>query len=165
MSKLAVTVEGETFEIEFDWLSATEASFAVRVDGETVPVMMPGLEQVEWLVVDGRPYEIVVDADLHWLRTKRGIYRIEVRDQEAIATPPRSVDGRIKAPIPGLITHLLVEVGQVVEVNQPLFILEAMKMENQIRAPFAGRVAAIQVAAGQGVTRNELLAEIVMGER
>ena len=163
MSKLAVTVEGERFEVEVDWLPTTEASFAVRVNGEVVSVTMPAVDQVEWMVVDGRPYEIVFDPDLRWLRTKRGIYRIEVRDREAQAAPPRSVDGRIKAPIPGLITHLLVEAGQGVEVNQPLLILEAMKMENQIRAPFAGRVAAVHVAAGQSVTRNELLAEIITG--
>jgi biotin carboxyl carrier protein len=162
MSKLAVTVDGERFEVEVDWRPAA-ASFAVRVNGETIPVTMPGGEPVEWLVVDGRPYEIVFDPDLHWLRTKQGIYQIEVRDQDALAVAPRSLDGRIKAPIPGLITHLLVEAGQGVEVNQPLLILEAMKMENQIRAPFGGRVATVHVTAGQSVGRNELLAEVVVG--
>ena len=47
------------------------------------------------------------------------------------------------APIPGLIVKLLVEEGDEVEEGQPLVILEAMKMENEIKAVRAGTVKAI----------------------
>ncbi len=73
----------------------------------------------------------------------------------------RSGDGHLKAPIPGLVAKVLVAVGEQVEAGQPLLILEAMKMENEIRAPLSGWIKTLNVAPGQSVSHNELLAEIV----
>jgi biotin carboxyl carrier protein len=69
-------------------------------------------------------------------------------------------DGRIKAPIPGQVTQVIVSIGDEVELGEPLLVLEAMKMENEIRAPRTGRVKALNVLAGQRVALNEVLAEI-----
>ena len=88
------------------------------------------------------------------------MHRVDVEDQAVSVTRPRSGDGRLKAPIPGLITRLMVNQGDAVEVGQPLLVLEAMKMENEIRATRPGIIAAIHVAVGQSVIRQELLAEI-----
>jgi biotin carboxyl carrier protein len=55
----------------------------------------------------------------------------------------------------------MVSLGQGVEAGQPLLILEAMKLENEIRAPRSGQVSAIHVTAGQGVALNEVLIEII----
>ena len=73
---------------------------------------------------------------------------------------PRSGDGRVKAPIPGLISRILVEPGATVSAGQPLVILEAMKMENEIRAPFEGVVQTVSVTVGQTVLRDTVLAEV-----
>jgi len=50
-----------------------------------------------------------------------------------------------------------VEAGTVVKSGQPVVILEAMKMENEIRAPRAGTVKTIRVAKGQTVNKDEAL--------
>lgn len=164
MSKIAVTVDGRTYQIELELFGRNGAELVARVNGEPVRVLAPelggDLEEMEWIVVDDRPYEIAFDRDLRWLRSARGLHRIEVRDVEALTARPRNGDGRVKAPIPGQITRVLVSVGQAVAAGEPLLVLEAMKMENEIRAPRAGVVTAVHVAAGRGVTRNELLAEI-----
>jgi biotin carboxyl carrier protein len=55
---------------------------------------------------------------------------------------------------------LLVSQGQPVEIGQPLLVLEAMKMENQIRAPRAGIVDQLPVAVGQNVGLDTVLVEI-----
>ena len=55
---------------------------------------------------------------------------------------------------------MLVCVGQAVETGQPLLVLEAMKMENQICAPRAGTVEHLNVEIGQSVALNAVLAEI-----
>jgi biotin carboxyl carrier protein len=115
---------------------------------------------MDWLVIDGRPYELSFDRDLHWVRTQTGVYPVEIRDLEAVVSRPSSADGRVKAPIPGMITRLLVEEGDTVDVGQPLLILEAMKMENEIRAPRAGTVSSIHVGLNQTVIRNTTLVEI-----
>ena len=85
---------------------------------------------------------------------------MEIQDLNQRVARPRSGDGRVKAPIPGLISRVLVAPGESVTAGQPLIILEAMKMENEIRAPFDGVVQAIGVTVGQTVLRNTVLAEV-----
>lgn len=57
-------------------------------------------------------------------------------------------------------TRIHVEPGQLVELGQPLLVLEAMKMENEIRSPLAGTVRQLVVKPGQTVTLSELMLEI-----
>ncbi len=164
MSKLAVMLGGHTFEIEVKWIPPDGKPFPVVVNGETVSVVVPAANRpgadLEWIIVDDRPYELVFDAELRWIRSYSGIHRLEVRDMEATFARPPSGDGRVKAPIPGLITRVIVSVGQAVQVGQPLLVLEAMKMENEIRSPAAGFVTSLHVQSGQSVARGEVMAEI-----
>lgn len=164
MSKLSVTIDGRTFVVELSLpLGKGVGELTALVDGQPVEVATDGLDGVEqpgWILVDGRSHEVVFDRDLRWVRSHNGLRRLEVRDTEATVTRPLSGDGRIKAPIPGLITRVLVRAGDTVEAGQPLLVLEAMKMENEIRAPRAGVVRMLSVAPGKGVALQELLAEI-----
>lgn len=164
MSKLAVTIEGRTFEVELDIFPSFGTRFTVQVNGEEILVDVPDirlpLAEMEWLVVGDRSYEIAFDLDLHWLRGYRGLHEVEVHDMESGIQRPRSGDGRVKAPIPGLITRILVEPGQEIESGQPIIILEAMKMENEIRASRSGTIKVVNVQVGQTVTNNDVLVEI-----
>ena len=63
----------------------------------------------------------------------------------------------VTAPIPGLVVKVLVEVGQTVVDEQPLLLLEAMKMENEIRTLRGGVVKKINVTLGQRVEQNSIL--------
>jgi biotin carboxyl carrier protein len=63
----------------------------------------------------------------------------------------------IKAPMPGMVLDVMVEVGQHVTKDQPLLILEAMKMENVIKAPRDGEIASIGVKKGVAIEKNTLL--------
>jgi biotin carboxyl carrier protein len=67
---------------------------------------------------------------------------------------------QIKAVMPGKVVTLLVAVGDHVEVDQPVLVLEAMKMENDVRSPGAGTVKEILVVAGQAVETGELMVEL-----
>lgn len=58
---------------------------------------------------------------------------------------------RVRAQMPGRILRVMVSPGQIIEKNQPLLLMEAMKMENEIRAPQAGRVGQVRVSEGQAV--------------
>ena len=60
-----------------------------------------------------------------------------------------------------MITRVLVRQGQAVEMGEPLLILEAMKMENEILAPKTGTVQSLPVGEGQTVLRDQVLAEVV----
>ena len=69
--------------------------------------------------------------------------------------------GEIKSVMPGVVKELRVAEGAAVEAKQPLLVLEAMKMENEIRADRTGRVTKIHVRAGQAVEKGALLVTIV----
>lgn len=63
----------------------------------------------------------------------------------------------MEAPTPGNIVKVLVEVGASVTVDQPLVVMEAMKMESEVNSPCAGKVLAIHVASGDTVQAGDLL--------
>ena len=81
-------------------------------------------------------------------------WSLELDDPLARAEEQGGGSGRITAPMPGTVVAVLVEEGQAVERNQPLMVLEAMKMEHTLRAPSAGRVLKLQVARGDQVTES-----------
>jgi biotin carboxyl carrier protein len=67
---------------------------------------------------------------------------------------------RIKAPMSGKVVRVLVEAGDTVRARQPLVVVEAMKMENELRAGRDGTVAAIFVKEGASVDAGAPLFEI-----
>lgn len=75
------------------------------------------------------------------------------------ASTPAGNDA-MPSPMPGTILKLLVNVGDTVQENQPLMILEAMKMENEIVAGKAGTVTGIHVQQGDMVNPGEPLITI-----
>ena len=66
----------------------------------------------------------------------------------------------LSAPMPGTILKIFVKPGDAVEANQPLLILEAMKMENQIVANQPGTVQEIYVSVGDVVNPGDALITI-----
>ncbi len=66
----------------------------------------------------------------------------------------------VKAPMPGVILDIKVSQGQSVKKGDCVFILEAMKMENEIFAPVDGTVESITVSKGQNVNSGEVLMTI-----
>ena len=65
----------------------------------------------------------------------------------------------VRAPIPGMITEVLVQAGQSVTARQPLCVLEAMKMHNTIYAAHAGVIANVAIAVGQHVKHSDIMIE------
>lgn len=65
----------------------------------------------------------------------------------------------IKAPMPGLLLDIHVEIDQEVKEDDPLLILEAMKMENVILSPRDGVIKSIAATKGDAVDKGQLLIE------
>lgn len=78
----------------------------------------------------------------------------------AAAAAPVKEGTDVDAPTPGNIIKILVEVGENVVVNQPLVVMEAMKMESEVNAPCAGKILAIHIGAGDAVQASESLLTI-----
>ncbi len=66
----------------------------------------------------------------------------------------------IGAPLQGSLTKILVKEGDKVEVNTPLFLIEAMKMESTITSPIKGKVAKIHLAEKTMVEQDDLIVEL-----
>ncbi len=164
MTKYQVKLDGHVFEIELQRFAETDAEITVHINGQAVVARAPkhhGMaSQPEWFVIGGRAYEVLLDREMRHVRARGQAHQLELRELNGVSARPVSGDGRVKAPIPGVVTQVLVEPGQSVRAGQPLLILEAMKMENQIRAPRDGIVASLYASAGRGVALEELLAEI-----
>ena len=66
----------------------------------------------------------------------------------------------IGAPLQGLLSNLLVKKGQTVSQNDPLFMIEAMKMETTVTASRAGKITNIYLQPGSMVQTNDLILKI-----
>lgn len=169
MARDYICVDGERRELAVEErrdgvlaIDDGEAVREVRLDQQRTPLR--GAE------VDGAHVEFgVVRRGDVWHVVIAGIeYRVAVDDarfeklRRVSATGHGSGggDGRLVAPIPGLVVRLLVAVGETVERGQPVLVLDAMKLENEIAAPRAGTVRAIHVAAGQAVEKDQLMLEL-----
>lgn len=80
----------------------------------------------------------------------------EMTGRGAIATGPAP----LVAPMPGLVVRVNVQPGDEVQPGQPLVVIEAMKMENELRAGAAGTVSAVRVQPGAAVEKGAVLVEL-----
>jgi pyruvate carboxylase subunit B len=71
-----------------------------------------------------------------------------------------SGEGEIRAPMPGMILRVEVAPGDTIEVGQPLLVIEAMKMENEIRSKVSGVVKEIHAQPKQAVEKDDLLIKL-----
>lgn len=81
----------------------------------------------------------------------------------APAAAPAAATGAgesVSCPMPGTILAVNVNVGDTVSEGQVLFILEAMKMENEIMAPKAGKITSVGVVKGASVQSGDALCTI-----
>lgn len=98
--------------------------------------------------VNGNTYSINIQTELDKLINQLGFSLNSAKQVNSI-----------KAPMPGLILDILVEVGQEVAENDHLLILEAMKMENNLSSPRAGIIKSINIAKGATVDKGLVLIE------
>ncbi|MDV7140051.1 acetyl-CoA carboxylase biotin carboxyl carrier protein subunit [Maribacter sp. TH_r10] len=98
--------------------------------------------------VNTSTYETVISDDLDLLINEMGFSTGSTKNVDAI-----------HAPMPGLILEINVSIGQTVKEEDPLLILEAMKMENVIASPRTGTIKSISINKGEAVEKKQLLIE------
>ncbi len=149
--------------------------FNVTLHGETYHIHItgsghPGEEQRAFFVsVDGVPEEMLVEtlSEVEVFGGTGGVVSggksvsKEGEGKAAAGKRPRpSRPGHVTTAMPGTIVDVLVERGKKVNAGDPVLVIEAMKMENEVQAPISGTVLAIYVAKGDSVTPDEALIEI-----
>ena len=111
--------------------------------------------------VNGKVYEVELES----VSEQAGKIEAPVAAQPATPqTAPQPVAGGVgqeqKAPMAGTILDVRVSVGQQVKAGDVLFILEAMKLENEVVAEFSGVVKSVAVAKGASVQNGQVLVVI-----
>jgi 3-methylcrotonyl-CoA carboxylase alpha subunit len=145
-------INGREYLISAAYL--TEGQLYLTIDGRQKTIPIAGIGRVIFVAADGWTYQLekVEDPRSAGRRSDRVNYRSGRR---------RPVEGAassiVEASMPGIVQAVLVAEGEAVHKNQPLILLEAMKMELRLTAPHDGVVQTIQVQAGQLVQQGEIL--------
>lgn len=101
------------------------------------------------LSINGNIYDVKLEDKYDQQIKKMGLL--------AVTTPKLN---EVKAPMPGLIVDVLIEVGQEVIEGTPLLVLSAMKMENVILAQGEGKIKSIEVKKDDAVEKGQLIIEM-----
>ncbi len=122
---------------------------------------------VELVSLSGDTLDFSVDGERFVVRVQveRSCFQSSATQPAALPTTPKTAPrtlsaGQIAAPMPGMITKVLVKVGATVAIGQPVVLLEAMKMENSVVSTAAGVVAEVLVKAGDEVASGGILVKI-----
>jgi len=162
--KYFATVNGRAHEVE---LFEERGELAVRVDGKPLAIRYEEVDDLGQVIAlcEGKSYALSLEGSEERVSvTLAGnFYEIELENErERAAHAAERAGGKsggvVNAIMPGVVVELLVKKGQAVEKGQPLLILSAMKMQNEIAAPQAGVVKELFVAAGQAVAAGAKLA-------
>ena len=145
--------------------SLGEGRWQVTLDGESFTLAARGLGGGGWALLDdgGRS----VEAWVHPGRTPverhvtlfDGAYDLTLLNPAAAlaAEEAGAAGGAVCAPMPGRLIKLLVATGDTVEAGQPVCVVEAMKMQNELAAPIDGIVKTISAKAGDQVAGGAAL--------
>lgn len=102
------------------------------------------------ITVNNRIYDVTVNEG--------GAIAAAPATAPAAATPPPATGGtEVEAPTPGNVVKILVQNGDEVKKDEPLLVLEAMKMESEVKSPCDGTVSAVHVTAGDTVQTGDQL--------
>ncbi len=136
----------------------TDAAPAGKKGPASLPAAAPALACIGprsyTITVNNRPYSVTVSE-------AGGIEAAPAASTAQPAAAEAVGEGlEIEAPTPGMIVKILVSVGSKVLKDQPLLIMEAMKMESEVKSPCAGTVRSIHISVGDSVQAAEPLMTI-----
>ncbi len=164
--KFESTIGNEQYQIELDenltqaQINQAEISFEVVHQHTKKLILRVGTKvyKVDNISVNGNEVNFSVNGTF---------YSANVKDEDELlleklgfSSNNQSSAGTLAAPMPGKVLELLVSENDEVEAGQPVLILEAMKMENELKAPAAGIVEKILVSENDNVEKKQPLLEI-----
>lgn len=144
---LQILLDDQSLDIDF--VKLTPNSYSLILDGHSHFMHITGDDNELEVTVDQQTETVTVLDETQILLQKIGFSN--AAEEEA---------GIIHAPIPGLVTQIMVEVGAQINKGDIVCILEAMKMENEIFAPVSGIVKLILTEPGKALEKGDVIMEI-----
>ncbi|TDT46583.1 biotin-dependent enzyme [Maribacter spongiicola] len=158
MSNYLITVNEEELQVTS---SDVDALDSINVDAKNLHVLDNNsafqveivhsdfLNKTILLSINGNMYDIKLEDE----------YDQQVKKMGLLAFTTQKLN-EVKAPMPGLIVDVMVEVGQVIVAGTPLLVLSAMKMENIILAQGEGVIKSIEIKKDDAVEKGQLIIEM-----
>jgi len=164
MEKYKVKVNNKDFIIEFDACTNISCLKEVFINSEKHNLDLD-LEKLDRIVLDNNTHKINgiydYDGEIVKLLIGKDYHNIEVEEFKPIkkekCNNKLKQENQIKAPMPGKIISINVNLGECIKKGQDLLILEAMKMENKITAPVDGVLKKICTSVGSTCNSKDLL--------
>ncbi len=153
MKQYKYTINGAQFDVTIDSIVGSKAK--VEVNGIPFEVEMQGSSLVE----EALP-TVTTDSAAPAAAPTTPAAAAEVPAAAPAAKSGPGAGAPVKAPLPGVVTKILVSEGQAVKKGETVLVLEAMKMENNITAEADGTVSGICVSAGDSVMEGTTLITI-----
>ena len=139
--------------------------YKYTINGNQYEVIIGDIaENTAAVTVNGEEYKVEMEPEP--VEEKKVVVRKPVaaessdNSENSEATANINTNNAIKAPLPGVITEICVNVGDEVNAGDTVLVLEAMKMANNIEAEKAGKITAICVKPGQTVMEDDALVVI-----
>ena len=151
MKQYKYTINGAQFDVTIDSIVGSKAK--VEVNGIPFEVEMQGSSLVE----EALP---TVSTEAAAAPAAPAAAPAAEPAAPAAAKSGPGASAPVKAPLPGVVTKILVKEGQGVKKGETVLVLEAMKMENNITAEADGTVTGICVSAGDSVMEGTTLITI-----
>lgn len=163
-----VTINGNKIPVIIDEIGRFQ--YSININGKEIQVDAHQTEPCVYsILVDGRSYEVYItqEGEESIIIINGETHRVSVIDKRrkllrSIGAPKKeSGELIISAPMPGKVVRILKNVGERVEKNQGVIVVEAMKMENELRSVSDGIIKNIFVKEGDTVASGQKL--VVVG--
>ena len=142
-----ILINGKEFEL--DYSEIFRGYFHIIKDNQSISAEVVGTDfkKKEFKIkVEGRIYSVVMKNQMDLLLENMGL-----------SSQDDTIVKDVKAPMPGLILDIMVNVDDKISKGDQLMVLEAMKMENVLKAPGDGVIKSIEIVKGQSVEKNQVL--------
>lgn len=133
--------------------------YKYTINGNKYEVVVGDIkDNIATLTVNGKEYTVEMEKQPE-PEKKRPVVKA-VAPAASKTTSNKNYDNDVKAPLPGVITDILVAEGDVIKAGDTVVVLEAMKMNNNLIAEKDGKVSAVCVEIGESVMENSTLVVI-----
>ena len=157
MDRYRVLIDGTEYTVVID-------GDQVWIDGQPVYAGIHFLNEDGLFMVEQdtgkREYHIKLQDDGRYLISTRGL-QVDAMVETEKGTNKKQAEkmdiSSVNAPIPAVVMNVLVDVGDAVEQNQTLVVLESMKMLMDFRSPYSARITEVLVAKGQKVEKGDMM--------
>ncbi len=154
-------------ELEIEEL-ADAGSFEINLGGKRISADLRQAGPASFSIIVGNrafDLDVIRQGDEFVVSSRAGVTRLTLEDARRRlmqSRGSREASGKVqmRAMMPGRVLSVAVKVGDEVQAQQGVLVIEAMKMENELKSPKAGKVVEVKVAAGQTVEKGELLLAI-----